>query len=265
MAAKRILRRLRAAASKPARGQENVRQAFVAAAQRRLICINFVPVPIGTPRASAHHMTRPTNVLNETPEPQLVADARIGNREAIAELFRRHYTHSLAIARRILPAQEEFLDAVQSAYLSASRNFQSFRGDSSFKTWISRIVLNQCRMRLREPRRHRITLSVDLLGRDGPPPTLAVDSRTPENLALRAEIESAVKDAVSKLPKTLSDVFTRCSVSGLSIRDTADALGLTVAATKTRLFRARSQLRQDLQTVFGGGLTLATSRIGFRS
>ena len=208
-------------------------------------------------------MTRPTNFLNETPEPQLVGDARNGNRDAIAELFRRHYTHSVAVAHRILPEQEEFLDAVQSAYLSAFRNFQSFRGDASFKTWITRIVLNQCLMRLREPRWRRIKVSVDPLGRDGARPSIAVDSRTPENLALLAEIESAVAEAVSKLPKALSDVFTRCSVSGFSIRDTAEALGLTVPATKTRLFRARLELRQKLQKAFG--LTLATSRIRLRS
>ena len=105
----------------------------------------------------------------------------------------------------------------------------------------------------------------DLLGRDAAPPTLGVDSRTPEDLALRAEIESAVAEAVSKLPKALRDVFTRCIVSGLSIRDTAEALGLTVQATKTRLFRARSQLRQELRKAFGSGLTLATLRIGLRS
>jgi RNA polymerase sigma-70 factor, ECF subfamily len=210
-------------------------------------------------------MTRPTSSLNETPEPQLVGDARNGNRDAIAELFRRHYMHSIAVARRILPAEEEFLDAVQSAYLSAFRNFQSFRGDASFKTWITRIVLNQCLMRLREPRRRRIMLSLDLFGLDCAPPGIAVDSLTPENLALRAEIQSAVADAVAKLPKALSDVFTRCGVSGLSIRETAEALGLTVQATKTRLFRARSQLRKELQKAFGYGLTLATSRIGFRS
>jgi RNA polymerase sigma-70 factor (ECF subfamily) len=239
-----------------------------------MISIYLMPIPIGTPRALAHHeevprsithMTRLTNSLNETPERHLIGDARNGNREAIAELFRRHYPHSTSVARRILPAQEEFLDAVQSAYLSAFRNFQSFRGDASFKTWITRIVLNQCLMRLREPRRHRITLSLDLFGPGCAPPGIAVDSRTPENLALRAEIENAVADAVSKLPKALSDVFTRCGVSGLSIRDTAEALGLTVQATKTRLFRARSRLRHELQKSFGGGLTPVTSRIGFRS
>jgi RNA polymerase sigma-70 factor (ECF subfamily) len=210
-------------------------------------------------------MTRYTTSLNEKPEAELVSNAQNGNREAIAELFGRHYTHSIAVARRILPAQEEFLDAVQSAYLSAFRNFQSFRGHASFKTWITRIVLNQCVMRLREPYRRRITLGLDEPVPGGNLPIIAVNSCTPEDLALRAEIESAVADAVSKLPKALSDVFTRCSVSGLSIRDTAETLGLTVQATKTRLFRARLQLRQELQKAFGGGFTLATSRIGFRS
>src|ERR1700751_2891728 len=104
-------------------------------------------------------MIHATNSLNQTPE--LVGDARSGNRDAIAELFRRYYPHAIAVARLILPAQEEFLDAVQSAYLSAFRNFQSFRGDASFKTWITRIVRNQCIMRLREPYRHLITLGLD--------------------------------------------------------------------------------------------------------
>src|ERR1700731_1483101 len=81
------------------------------------------------------NMTRYTTSLNEKPEAELVGDARNGNRDAIAELFRRHYTHSIAVARRILPAHEEYLDAVQAAYLCAFRNFQSFRGEASFKTW----------------------------------------------------------------------------------------------------------------------------------
>src|SRR5258708_2288483 len=155
-------------------------------------------------------MIRPTNSLNEAPETQLIGDARNGNRDAIAELFRRHYAHSITVARRILPAQEEFLDAVQSAYLSAFRNFQSFRGDASFKTWITRIVLNQCLMRVREPGRHRITLSLDQPSIGGTLPSIAGDSPTPEALVLWAEMESAIADAAAKLPKGLSDVFTRC-------------------------------------------------------
>src|SRR5260370_42461846 len=85
----------------------------------------------------------------EEPESDLISEARNGDEGAMAELFRRHYTHSVAVARRILPAQEEFLDAVQSAYLSAFLNFQSLRAEASFKTWITRIVRDHCLMRLR--------------------------------------------------------------------------------------------------------------------
>ena len=120
-------------------------------------------------------------------------------------------------------------------------------------------------MRVREPRRHRITLSLDQPGIGGTLPSIAEDSPTPEALVLRAEMEEAIADAAAQLPKALSDVFTRCSVSGLSIRDTAEALGLTVEAAKTHLFRARSVVRQRLQTAYAGGFTRTTSKVALRS
>ena len=83
-------------------------------------------------------------------------------------------------------------------------------------------------------------------------PLMAVDSLTPEDVVVRAELARAIANAVATLPKPLNDVFTRCTVSGLSIRETAKALGLTVQATKTRLFRARRLMRQKLQTTFAG-------------
>jgi DNA-directed RNA polymerase specialized sigma24 family protein len=93
----------------------------------------------------------------------------------------------------------------------------------------------------RRPHVYRIVLSLDELGPGGTLPLMAVDSLTPEDVAVRAELASAIANAVATLPKPLNDVFTRCTVSGLSIRETAKALGLTVQATKTRLFRARSR------------------------
>src|SRR5271165_3394929 len=101
-------------------------------------------------------------------ELQLITDSRNGNREAMAELFRRHYPLSIRLARRILPARDESSDAVQSAYLSAFRNFNSFRGDSRFKTWITRIVVNQCLMRIRNSARTRLISLDDSVSRFGP-------------------------------------------------------------------------------------------------
>jgi RNA polymerase sigma-70 factor (ECF subfamily) len=209
-------------------------------------------------------MARLTNTRCEKPELELIEAARNGDEDAIAELFRRQYPYSIAVARRMLPAQEEYLDAVQSAYLSAFQNFQSFRAEASFKTWVTRIVLNQCLMRLREPGRRRIALSLDQLAEGSSGPIIAADSPTPEELALRTELDAAVEDAAAHLPKSLNDVFSRCTISGLSIQNTAQALGLTVQATKTRLFRARCLVRQKLQAAFRGGVTPATSRIAFR-
>src|SRR6267142_5201767 len=143
-------------------------------------------------RGAHLNMPCPAEAQLEKPEPELIVDARNGDLDAMTELFRRHYSHSVTVARRMLPAREEFLDAVQSAYLSAFRQFQSFRGEASFKTWITRIVLNQCLMRVREPGRHRITLSLDQPSIGGTLPSIAGDSPTPEALVLWAEMESAI-------------------------------------------------------------------------
>ena len=210
------------------------------------------------------HMPCTANQKCEGPERQLISRARDGDEGAIAELFRRHYAHSVSIARRILPAQEEFLDAVQSAYLSAFRNLHSFREEASFKTWITRIVQNQCLMHLREPDRHARMLSLDDPG-GGTRPTIAADSPTPEELVLRAELARAVANATAKLPKRLNDVLTPHIYSGLSVEAIAKALGLTVPATKTRLFRARARVRQEVQAVFPGVFTPAVLRIVFRA
>ena len=190
--------------------------------------------------------------MSERTELELIADSRAGDQEALAELFRRHYALSVAVARGILTQHDEALDAVQSAYLSAFRNLDSFRGESSFKTWITRIVTNQCLMRLRErARRHFVELDGD--GLDAIRLPIADRAPTPEDLAMRKELRSALVDAAARLPKKLQEVFLRYTLSGFSIEETARALGLTVPAAKTRLFRARTRIRSRLQSVWMRG------------
>ena len=183
--------------------------------------------------------------MRETGELELITHSRNGDTDAMDELFRRHYSSSIGVARGILPSHDEFLDAVQSAYLAAFRNFDSFRGEASFKSWITRIVINQCLMRLREPARRSPSISLDHPERDGT--SMVVDrAPTPEDHARGAEIREALFEVVSRLPAHFRDV-TRCSLSGLSLQETAQALGLTVQVTKMRLFRARSRMRRELE------------------
>lgn len=187
--------------------------------------------------------------MPDKPEIQLITDSRNGDTEAIAELFRRHYPLCIGVARRILPVRDDSSDAVQSAYLCAYRNFNSFRGDSSFKTWITRIVINQCLMLVRNSPGPRHFVSLDDSDSTSRPVVVRDMAPSPEDLMQRAEVRKILVETASRLPRTLRETFRLCAISGLSIKETAKALGLTVPATKTHLFRARSFMRSALKNM----------------
>jgi RNA polymerase sigma-70 factor, ECF subfamily len=195
--------------------------------------------------------------MPERCEPELIAAGKRGDRAAIAELFERHYASSLCVARGILRSTEDSQDAVQSAYLSALRHLDGFRGDATFKTWIGRIVINHCLMRLRQPwlRIHRVDL--DSLTSTGESSMLASPAPNPENATLRREIAAALTDAAARLPKRLCVVFQLYAVSGLTLREVAAATGLTLPAAKARLFRANKRMRIHLQPVWSNARATA--------
>jgi RNA polymerase sigma-70 factor (ECF subfamily) len=202
---------------------------------------------------------------------ELLADGRNGDRQALSELFERHYTSSLGVARRILRSSEEAHDAVQSAYLAAFEHLQGFRGDAQFNTWMTRIVMNQCFIYLRRPERRRVYANLEEeYGLNGVC-ALADRTPTPEELAWRRELDCALSVAAGKLPKRLLDVYTLCCTARLSVKEAAHKLGPTLPATKTRLFRAQHRMQSELSMVLvmrpqrktsGAGLsTTARSRI----
>jgi RNA polymerase sigma-70 factor (ECF subfamily) len=188
--------------------------------------------------------------MQEKQDAELVAACKRGDKAAGTELLDRHYASSLRFARGMLRSEEESQDAVQSAYFSALRHICNFRGDATFKTWITRIVMNECLARLRDRGRRRDWVSLDDQNRRAEVSMLASSAPTPERLTLCQEIATALSAAAASLPKPLRDVFALCAFSGLSLEETATALGLTVGATKTRLFRAQARMRSHLQRVW---------------
>ena len=195
-----------------------------------------------------------TNGMPQKPEVELIAQSKQGDQTSLSELFGRHYPSSLRLASRILRSREEAQDAVQTAYFSAFRHLHSFRGEASFKTWINRIVVNRCLMQLRESGRQVSWVCLeDLQGE------LASPAPTPEKAAWFLEIASAFTHAASKLPKHLREVYTLHSVSGLSLREVATALGLTLSAARMRLFRANAGVRLHLQLMWPGAFTRGTA------
>jgi RNA polymerase sigma-70 factor (ECF subfamily) len=162
---------------------------------------------------------------------------------AINELFAQHYEGSLRIAYRILRSREDSEDAVQTAYCAAFRAFDGFRGESSFKTWITQIVVNCCLMQLRD-RRARLRVSLDDVER-----SVASHTAGPETLCYLREVHAAHIRAASGLPRALRDVYTQSVISGISFRTVINRLRLTPAAAKSRLFRARRKVEHALQSV----------------
>jgi RNA polymerase sigma-70 factor (ECF subfamily) len=185
-------------------------------------------------------------------DPVLIAQSKQGDKDAVAELFRRHYTASLNVARRILRRHEDAQDAVQVAFMMAFRRLESFRGDSSFKTWITRITVNCCLFQLRE-KRNRVTW-VQLEGRNGEqgPDLPHSGIPTPEKSAWHGEIASAFAAALARLPKRLQKPYALFAIYEFSLEDVASSLGLSLAATKSRVYRARAGMRSSLQPVWIG-------------
>jgi len=159
----------------------------------------------------------------------------------INELFAKHYKASLRTAYRIPSSKEDSEDAVQTAYCAAFRHFHRFRGESSFKTWITRIVVNCCLMQLRE-RRARPQVALDDVQ-----PALESHAVTPETLCYLRELQAAHTSAASRLPQNLKDIYVLCLIANIAFPTVAHHLGLTATAAKSRLFRARRKVEHAIQ------------------
>ena len=135
------------------------------------------------------------------------------------------------------------------AYLTAFRRLDTFRGESSFKTWITRVVVNTCLMQLRVSRRRANWVQLENLETGRGQSLLASRWPTPEESASHSEIAAACQGAVANLPRDMREAFNLYAGSGLTVKEVAAALGLTVAAAKARIFRARARLQLYLRPV----------------
>ena len=194
-------------------------------------------------------------------EIDLVARAQQRDDSAFDELMRRTGRSSLRIATSILRNHHIAEEEVQNAYLSAWRHLDRFEAKSRFSTWISRIVVNQCLMRLKLLRPGR-TVSLDTAP-DGDQGTssreVADNSATPERAVSGNEEVMALKREISRLPPILRDVLVLRDLNELSTLDAAVRLGISPAAVKSRLIRARAELRYRLRDIVNSPASFAGS------
>jgi RNA polymerase sigma-70 factor (ECF subfamily) len=172
----------------------------------------------------------------------LVAAAKAGDREAFDEIVRQTYADTYALALRLTANEEDAKDVVQEAYLRAYRGLKRFRGDASFTTWLYRITANCASTQLGKRNRHRHEpLDADTADYGDPRPDIDPQIRA-EGAMLRDQVSAALAD----LPPSLRSVVVLRDVYDLPHEAIAAELGISEAAAKVRLHRARLRLRAQL-------------------
>src|ERR1044071_6479122 len=183
-------------------------------------------------------------------EPALVERCRQGDPQAFARLVSLHEGMVLNLAARLLGDREEAKDIAQEVFLQVYRTLGRFEGRSTVKTWIYRIVVNQCRNRQRWWRRRRKERScpIDALTPADEAKLAEQGSRTedPEERVQRRERARAVQAALLRLSFEHRAVLLLREVEGLSCQEIAGALGLRAGTVKSRLSRARDAVRSAL-------------------
>ena len=201
----------------------------------------------------------PSKPMKQSPalaasDQELLRGLRAGEDDAFERLVRLYTGRMLAVARRFLPNEEDARDAVQDAFLSAFRAIDRFEGEARLSTWLHRIVVNACLMKLRTRRRRPEGRIEDLLPgflEDGHFATPAAPwQESADALLESAENRKLVRDAIEGLPENYRTVLLLRDIEGFDTLRTAEELGMTTAAVKTRLHRARQALRTQLDVHF---------------
>jgi len=182
-------------------------------------------------------------------EATLVQRCAARDESACAELVAEHQRMVVQLAVNLLSDRDEALDLSQEVFLRVFRTIHRFRGQSSLRTWIYRIAVNQARNRHRFwRRRHRndqVSLDAHIAAHGEFPSTLGL---RPDRVFEQKELGQRLQDALDRLPFEQRTVIVLREIDGLSYDDIAFSLGLAVGTVKSRLTRARQALRADLKT-----------------
>jgi RNA polymerase sigma-70 factor (ECF subfamily) len=186
------------------------------------------------------------------PDMLLVNRARAGDVQAFEKLVRQYDRQVFRIAQHITQNREDAEDVVQDAFLKAYEKLEQFQGNSKFYTWLVRIAVNESLMRLRKRRTGRmVSIDEDVETEEGSMPRDLADwGPDPEQQYGQSEMAEILRKTVQGLPAGFRVVFVLRDVEGLSTEETAEALGLSIPAVKSRLLRARLQLRERLSRYF---------------
>jgi RNA polymerase sigma-70 factor, ECF subfamily len=200
--------------------------------------------------------TLPSQVV-KADEPILVAQAKAGDVSAFETLVNRYERKIFRLTQNITQNREDAEDAMQEAFLKAYEHLGEFEGNSRFYTWLVRIAVNQALMKLRRRRSNVVSLDEEIdTGEDMLPREVEDWGPSPIERYEQTELSELLSKVISELDPPFRIVFQLRDIEQLSTEETAEALGLSVPAVKSRLLRGRLKLRQKLNQYFRQGAKL---------
>jgi RNA polymerase sigma-70 factor (ECF subfamily) len=184
---------------------------------------------------------------NEYSDAELVSQARGGDKRAFGVLVDRHHRTCVNAATCILRDRSDAEDEVQKACCKAFEHLEQFRGEGLFLTWLLRIVTNQCLMLMRARRNvHFLYLDEESDRETSSPRELRANVADPEQELVHDELCDVLQREIGRIPPLLKNVLLLRDVQGLPMLDVAARLKITVPAAKSRLLRARTELRDRM-------------------
>ena len=186
------------------------------------------------------------------PDVALVERARSGDSTAFEQLVRQYDRQIFRVAQHITQNREDAEDITQDTFFKAFQKLDQFQGNSKFSTWLVRIAVNESLMRLRKRKTSKtVSMDQDVQTEEGSIPRDFAEWRpNPEQLYGNSELSDILRKTIQGLPPGFRTVFTLRDIENLSTEETAEALKLSVPAVKSRLLRARLQLRERLSRYF---------------
>lgn len=178
---------------------------------------------------------------------ELVLRCKNGDRDAFNELMEKYQTQVFNVLYGMLSDYEDAADAAQEVFIRVYRSIASFKGQSSFTTWLYRICANVSNDSLRKRKRRGITVSLDYEDEDGNSVAeIASDAPGPEQRVELGERQRAVRDAINELSKEYKEIIVYSDMEQLSYEEIAAILKCPTGTVKSRLNRARNALKKKL-------------------
>jgi RNA polymerase sigma-70 factor, ECF subfamily len=206
-------------------------------------------------RVSISRPAAPGVRVADNDEPELIRRVKEGDVQAFHNLVRPYERAIFLAALSLVRNEADAEDVAQEAVLKAFKNLSRFRQEAKFSTWVIQITINEAKMKLRKDRRHLYeSLDEGQQNDEGSyvPKDFADWREIPSEALEQCELRQALAKALDSLPEKYRTVLILRDVQQLSINETAEALGLSEANVKTRLCRARLQMRDALAPGFDG-------------